>query len=79
MPGLRKIWCAGLAENGMNVRRAAQQTTDLTLGTLLGLVDKQLIAMVLVKLGQECFWKRSSEDDLKMFWKSVHVKQVFGW
>ncbi|CAL1170908.1 unnamed protein product [Cladocopium goreaui] len=28
-----KIWCAGLAENGMNVRRAAQQTTDLTLGT----------------------------------------------
>ena len=36
MPVLRKIWCAGLAENGMNVRRAAQQTTDLTLGTLLG-------------------------------------------
>lgn len=53
MPGLRKIWCAGLAENGMNVRRAAQQTTDLTLGTLLGLVDKQLIAMVLVKLHRD--------------------------
>ena len=53
MPGLRTIWCAGLAENGMNVRRAAQQTTDLTLGTLLGLVDKQLIAMVLVKLHRD--------------------------
>lgn len=29
----RKIWCAGLAENG--IRRAAQQTSDLTFGTSL--------------------------------------------
>ena len=76
MPGLRKIWCAGLAENGMNVRRAAQQTTDLTLGTLLGLVDKQLIAMVLVKLHRDVAGKilgRCSQDVLK-----ISVKQVFG-
>ena len=32
---LSKIWCAGLAENGLNVRRAQQQTRNLSVGPCL--------------------------------------------